>query len=581
MTDETTDEELLDRFCHQQDDEAFQSLMKRHYDWVFATCRSYLDKTADAEDGCQQVFVQLAHKAHVIRDRTALVAWLQQVIRGVTADMLRVNVHRRRHETCVEHLPQVQFGGSQVVSQLSVARQSLPTMLEQLDPTDRDIVQRFYLQRESFQDIAHRMGVNYATVRKRGSRAIVQLRKLYQRQGINLTGAVLMTLFKPTEARELALVWSPSNLSHLVQHDITNIQSATSPSVLRSGISPRARPWDNKFIGGIRRILQHVVISRNRLANAVLGFAVLIASVSVLVVWLVESTTPFQASVVTASNAYIRSTVHDSTKRLLSIGDIVSDDDMISVGVDGFVRVETIAGVELQVYADSVVSLVDGQWMLQRGMLSTASSTALSPAASSVIQWSSPRMSGTVSGNASVMSVSDFDRFDLHTGEGHVDDFPSIQAGQAVAAGVGCSSEVFSAAPVSLSHQDGGILFAQESHDYRQGLQLRQGPRDLQLIKDVPLAQLVQRGVISDPLTGTYNDQKSSITVTNTSSSEHTWNLPFPSADIPVGHVWVAQVDMRIVGHTRGWEYGDGSSSINIHHTLGEWFTFSSVSAPC
>src|SRR5215207_1922381 len=73
------DRELLERFAHQHDEEAFATLVGRHGAMVLAVCRRVLGHVQDAEDACQGTFLVLARKAAAVRKKDSLGSWLHAV----------------------------------------------------------------------------------------------------------------------------------------------------------------------------------------------------------------------------------------------------------------------------------------------------------------------------------------------------------------------------------------------------------------------------------------------------------------------------------------------------------------------
>jgi hypothetical protein len=74
-----TDGDLLGRFLDYQDEIAFEELVSRHVAAVRAVCRSVLRDSHDADDALQATFLVLVRRAHSIRERLALGAWLCRV----------------------------------------------------------------------------------------------------------------------------------------------------------------------------------------------------------------------------------------------------------------------------------------------------------------------------------------------------------------------------------------------------------------------------------------------------------------------------------------------------------------------
>jgi RNA polymerase sigma factor (sigma-70 family) len=76
---ELTDGQLLERFCRQRDEGAFEALVRRHGPMVLGVCRRVLRREHDAEDAFQATFLALVRKAASIGRRESVGAWLYKV----------------------------------------------------------------------------------------------------------------------------------------------------------------------------------------------------------------------------------------------------------------------------------------------------------------------------------------------------------------------------------------------------------------------------------------------------------------------------------------------------------------------
>src|SRR5262245_16405057 len=89
---------LLQRFVAANDREAFELLIARHGPMVLGTARRLVDRTHDAEDVFQAVFLSLARLAKTIRNGRTLPAWLHKTTCRIAAKV-RKNRDRGSRES--------------------------------------------------------------------------------------------------------------------------------------------------------------------------------------------------------------------------------------------------------------------------------------------------------------------------------------------------------------------------------------------------------------------------------------------------------------------------------------------------
>lgn len=94
----TPDAELLARYLREQDNTAFEELVRRHGPLVWAVCRQMLPHHADAEDAFQAVFLALVRSAANIRDGRTVPAWLHGVAVRIATRAKREFARRRARE---------------------------------------------------------------------------------------------------------------------------------------------------------------------------------------------------------------------------------------------------------------------------------------------------------------------------------------------------------------------------------------------------------------------------------------------------------------------------------------------------
>src|SRR6266481_5712431 len=77
--EQASDRDLLIRFVHERDQDAFSALVRRHSSMVMGVGRRVVRHYQDAEDVCQATFLLLAKTAKTTPWRDSVANWLYQV----------------------------------------------------------------------------------------------------------------------------------------------------------------------------------------------------------------------------------------------------------------------------------------------------------------------------------------------------------------------------------------------------------------------------------------------------------------------------------------------------------------------
>ena len=180
MVDEILDQELLERFVRVHAEEAFQSLVKRHVDLVYATALRQVTDSGLAEEVTQNVFIVLARKAAFLPRDTPLGPWLYKTALLEARYRLRTEVRRRRREQAAGEMC------TTMKDQDSLARELLPVLDEgllQLREIDRHALLLRFLQQKSLREVGMGLGVSEDTARKRVDSALEKLTLFFRTKG--------------------------------------------------------------------------------------------------------------------------------------------------------------------------------------------------------------------------------------------------------------------------------------------------------------------------------------------------------------------------------------------------------------
>ncbi len=97
-SEQSNDDQLLERFLADREETAFAALVRRHGPMVFGLCRRVLGNEHDAEDVFQSVFLLLARKAASIRHPCSLGGWLHEVAYHLALRARENAARQQKHE---------------------------------------------------------------------------------------------------------------------------------------------------------------------------------------------------------------------------------------------------------------------------------------------------------------------------------------------------------------------------------------------------------------------------------------------------------------------------------------------------
>lgn len=187
------DEQLLRRFVHRADGEAFEALVRRYGGLVYATCRRLLPNAADADDAFQTTFLMLAHDADSIRHPAALGRWLYQVASRVSLQLRRRSTIAARHEREAVVARAAQQAKPEEHAEIL---QALDEELNRLPPKYRDPLILCYLASKSREEAARILGLTVDALRGRLERARAELRTRLSSRDRHLKDYALLALMQ-------------------------------------------------------------------------------------------------------------------------------------------------------------------------------------------------------------------------------------------------------------------------------------------------------------------------------------------------------------------------------------------------
>jgi RNA polymerase sigma factor (sigma-70 family) len=157
-----TDEELMIKYGRSDDVKSFEELYRRYSPRVYSYLLKNCWDSKDAEEIHQHVFLKVHHQRNRYDPKFPFTAWLFTIVKRTMIDDFRKT--RTRGKT----LEQTENKEAEESTNLGVT--------DHLEDSQKKILELRYIEEWSFEEIANELKVNAATVRKRISRLLKQLR---------------------------------------------------------------------------------------------------------------------------------------------------------------------------------------------------------------------------------------------------------------------------------------------------------------------------------------------------------------------------------------------------------------------
>jgi len=184
---EQSDGALLRAFLGNDNQPAFEALVRRHGPMVLRVCRRALGNAHDADDAFQATFLVLARQARTIRKRESLASWLHGVAHRMTTHAKRAAARRHRHESRANSREPRDPALSAAWQEIRVL---LDEEIERLPEALRTTFVLCCLENQSCLEAARLLGLQEATVWKRLRRARKLLQERLTRRGVSLAAVL-------------------------------------------------------------------------------------------------------------------------------------------------------------------------------------------------------------------------------------------------------------------------------------------------------------------------------------------------------------------------------------------------------
>ncbi|MCI0541477.1 MAG: sigma-70 family RNA polymerase sigma factor [Verrucomicrobiales bacterium] len=187
-----SDATLLLAFVESRSDQAFQELVEKHLGMLLGVALRQTGDHALAEEIVQNVFAILARKAHRLEAAPTLAGWLYRTT------MIECAVALRKKRAHAERMKQINERAQAQAEGESVWRDALPLLdevMNDLSPSDRDVILMRFWERKSFRQIGEATGKSEGASQKQAERALHMLSGFFKRRGATISITALAAGF--------------------------------------------------------------------------------------------------------------------------------------------------------------------------------------------------------------------------------------------------------------------------------------------------------------------------------------------------------------------------------------------------
>ncbi|MEK3902895.1 RNA polymerase sigma factor [Paenibacillus sp. FSL R7-0179] len=159
--------------------QTFGNLVTRYQGMVYSVCIKITGEAESAKDMAQEVFIKAYKALPTFRGQSSFSTWLYRIAYRTCLDWKRANDREWRHRSAADYTEN-DWVTSQTPEQAVLhkeASRELGENLNSLAEPYRSVVQLYYFQRHSYQEIADQKGISVKTVESQLYRARQMMRK--------------------------------------------------------------------------------------------------------------------------------------------------------------------------------------------------------------------------------------------------------------------------------------------------------------------------------------------------------------------------------------------------------------------
>ncbi len=179
---QSSDAELVELCKHQTGESklaAYQELLRRHETLVFSTCINMLHNVQDAEEVCQDAFLQVYHKIHQFEGRSSFKTWLYRIVYNLCLNRRKSAMARRNRETTAGETYAQEVEVQQLAYFAATPDDRVPRALSRMAEKERQIIRLRFVSDLSLNEIAESLSLGLSATKMRLYRAMDEFKRIY------------------------------------------------------------------------------------------------------------------------------------------------------------------------------------------------------------------------------------------------------------------------------------------------------------------------------------------------------------------------------------------------------------------
>jgi RNA polymerase sigma-70 factor (ECF subfamily) len=166
-------------------EQAFETLVRRHLSVVYGSCLRYLVDQDEAEDAVQETFVKVWRNLKKIDPQKNFKAWVLEIAKNTCLDILKkkqaVPMSAFENEDGYNYLAESLVSSDRSPAETadqSILSRILNSALEKLSPAYQKVLAMYYKEGLNFREISETLNEPLHTVKSRHRRAVIGLRSI-------------------------------------------------------------------------------------------------------------------------------------------------------------------------------------------------------------------------------------------------------------------------------------------------------------------------------------------------------------------------------------------------------------------